>query len=985
MKNRNLYSKKFYDLFEEKINEMKHKDNYIEIISSALLVSVLNYNLSKNTSFNCYKKKYKDISFFKNIVDIDSEIINNLSNDFLNFFKLTNFSLDSLEQILGNVLEKHVNRRSTGTYYTPNDVADFITSRTIVLSLLNISDEREKNIFLKNTGFKNKIDIINFSFCEENEKYSKYIDILIKKNIKNLRVLDPTCGSGSFIMSAFNFLCKYNDVDLVLNCIHGVDISKEAIFLVKLRLYIRLFNSNRLYSKNILLIEKKFICSNSLDGPDFKLKNGEGFDWRIFKKKFNCILGNPPYFEKKDDVINSDFLTSKIRNIYPNVIERAFNVCETKGYISMIVPISLISTQRMKLIRDFMTQHSSEIYMMSFGDRPCCLFKGVHQKLVIFISEIGESKCQIFTSSYKLWYKNERKKIFNNIEFVESDNFYKIGTHIEKKILEKVTKNEGNPLSSFVSLETTDYKCEYSTRIGFWPKCFISNFDSKEKEEIYFCSEKNKILFNSIVNSSLFYFLWICTSDCWHLTKQIFDLIKINQELYTDEIFKSLKNLSYELELDINRNKININSKQSKWEFKHKYSKRIIDEIDKEISKLFAFSIEEITYIINFNLTYRMNTNIPTSIKNRFNVVDLFSGVGGFSEGFKNAGFNIILANEIDSEISKSYSINNPETIMVNDNISNIIPVIKSIDKHVDVVIGGPPCQGFSLAGRRNRSNGNEFLNDDRNYLFREYFNVIKTLEPDFFVMENVPGLMSMMNGKIFKEIINIFEKSSNFKKGPYHLYHEIMDASNFGVPQNRKRLIIIGSKNKINFKEEIKNLKKEMIANGEIYETTIKDAISDLNFLESGEGDEVQEYKINPESKYQEKMRNSDKLYNHYSTQHKENIIKRISELSPGDKKENLSDWGKIKSTHSGAYERMKWSDKSKTITTRFDTPSSGAFIHPERDRTITPREAARLQSFNDKYIFIGNKSSITKQIGNAVPPLLSYFIARLIRKVNK
>ena len=367
-------------------------------------------------------------------------------------------------------------------------------------------------------------------------------------------------------------------------------------------------------------------------------------------------------------------------------------------------------------------------------------------------------------------------------------------------------------------------------------------------------------------------------------------------------------------------------------------------------------------------------------------VIDLFAGVGGFSSGFRKAGYNIILANEIDKDIAASYSKNHPETRMINDDIKNILPKVKGLKGKVEVIIGGPPCQGFSMAGARIRTNkGREFLDDPRNYLFRHYFAVVQEVEPQFFVMENVPGMLSMQDGKIVEEIERLFSDEKNFTNGRYYLYKQVLDAHDYGVPQDRHRLIIFGSKKKLDFKKLFEEVRDEMISSGEIEMHTIGDAISDLNWLESGEGEFEQSYREQPLTKYQkERRKECNILHNHVATKHNEVAISRIKELQPGGRRLDLTEGSNIKSVHSGAYGRMRWDESSKTIITRFDTPSSGVYIHPERHRTLTPREAARIQSFDDDFVFYGNKSSVIKQIGNAVPPLLAYYLAKVIEKAR-
>ena len=368
---------------------------------------------------------------------------------------------------------------------------------------------------------------------------------------------------------------------------------------------------------------------------------------------------------------------------------------------------------------------------------------------------------------------------------------------------------------------------------------------------------------------------------------------------------------------------------------------------------------------------------------NKMKVIDLFSGVGGLSAGFEKAGYDIVLANEFDKDIAKSYQLNHKKTIMINDDIKNILPEIEKYKNKIDVIIGGPPCQGFSMAGARIRKNS--FLEDPRNFLFRNYFSVVQAVEPKYFVMENVPGMLSMEKGKIIEEIERIFSDEKNFKKGRYYLYKRVFSTDEYGVPQSRSRLIIFGSKNKLDFEKLFEDTKKQMIEDGRIKKVTIEDAISDLNCLESSEGSFEQEYKFEPKSEYQkERRKNSKKLYNHIATNHSEKALERIKQLSQGGRRLDLKDGDKIKSVHSGAYGRMRWNEVAKTLITRFDTPSSGVYIHPERNRTLTPREAARIQSFDDDFIFYGNKSSIIKQIGNAVPPLFAYYLANVIKNAE-
>lgn len=344
-------------------------------------------------------------------------------------------------------------------------------------------------------------------------------------------------------------------------------------------------------------------------------------------------------------------------------------------------------------------------------------------------------------------------------------------------------------------------------------------------------------------------------------------------------------------------------------------------------------------------------------------VIDLFAGVGGLSLGFEQAGFEIVLANEFDSEIGKSYLSNHKNVELIIDDISkiNLKSVFSRFKGEIDIIIGGPPCQGFSQKGKR------KSINDDRNFLFKSFVSVVELVRPQYFVMENVPNLLTTENGYFKKEIYELFEKLG------YTLSSGILNSADFGIPQNRRRAIIVGKLGKMGLELPKPTLNK----------VSIWDAISDLAFLNSGEGDFEQNYKFPSKTEYQSEMRgNSSKLYNHIATSHSEIALERLKMIPQNGGKENLPHEHLTKSIYSGTWTRMRKEEQSVTITTRFDTPSSGKFTHPYLHRAITVREAARIQSFPDNFIFWGSKSSQMKQVGNAVPPKLANAIATIIKK---
>lgn len=359
------------------------------------------------------------------------------------------------------------------------------------------------------------------------------------------------------------------------------------------------------------------------------------------------------------------------------------------------------------------------------------------------------------------------------------------------------------------------------------------------------------------------------------------------------------------------------------------------------------------------------------------NVIDLFAGCGGLSIGFIKDGYIVKKAVEFDSSIANTYKMNHPEVEVIIDDIRNIDKSGVFQRGDADVIIGGPPCQGFSMAGARIRDG---FMGDPRNFLFKHYFNVVKTVKPKVFVMENVKGIMTMQGGKIFEQIIKIFSDPKMLNGKAYHLNYKVVKAVEYGVPQKRERMIIIGSLRDINIDQLWKKTREEILIDYPHYfdNVTVADAIGNMpDVTKNGKIDNPL-----PINDYQRYLSSPNPVIeNHIQTKHSKLAIDRMKRIANGENFEVLDE--KIKSVHSGAYGRLCWDEPAPTVTTRFDTPAGGRFIHPVQNRTLTPREAARIQSFPDDFVFYGNKTSVCKQIGNAVPPKISYFLARLIRNI--
>lgn len=351
----------------------------------------------------------------------------------------------------------------------------------------------------------------------------------------------------------------------------------------------------------------------------------------------------------------------------------------------------------------------------------------------------------------------------------------------------------------------------------------------------------------------------------------------------------------------------------------------------------------------------------------KFKILDLFCGAGGFSYGMhQNTSFETCVALDNDPNVVDTFKYNMPNVdVIIGDITEQSVKdevVSKSKACGVNMIIGGPPCQGYALKGKKLG------LNDPRNYLFREYLDIVGKINPDVFVIENVRTLLSTANGWFRDEIVHAIGELG------YCVEYGVMLASDYGVPQARERAIFICSRHN-----------SIPLPSANVTEpVTVRDAISDLAYLESGEGSFKQDYQMLPLSTYQIHMRSkSGVLYNHQASNHKQIAIDKLKMIPPEKGKECLPESLIGKQQYKSTWGRLKWDEVSPTIDTRFDAASNGRNNHPFLNRAITPREAARLQSFDDNFVFLGSKVHVRKQIGNAVPPLLAKAIADQIDTV--
>ncbi|MFH1961912.1 MAG: DNA cytosine methyltransferase [bacterium] len=363
----------------------------------------------------------------------------------------------------------------------------------------------------------------------------------------------------------------------------------------------------------------------------------------------------------------------------------------------------------------------------------------------------------------------------------------------------------------------------------------------------------------------------------------------------------------------------------------------------------------------------------------KIKIIDLFAGVGGLSYGFAHDdNFEIVAANEILPNMAKAYELNHPSIKVYCKDIKEF--GIKDLENDLNVkkgeinlVVGGPPCQAYSTVGKR-------LIDDPKGKLFQEYYRILKEIDPIVFLFENVKGLLSIQNGELLKRIISLFESLG------YKVVYEVLNSADYGVPQIRERVIVIGTKlnSKFNYpKPTHYNFEKGQMffTNWLLPYLTLADAISDLPFIKSGE--ESFQYMVEPQNEFQKLMRENapKKIMDHNAPNNNERLVKIMETLPDGGTPEDLPKELRPASGFANTYCRLWWNKPSTTITRNLSTPSSSRCIHPKAPRPLTTREGARIQCFPDDYIFYGSRSDKNLQIGNAVPTFLSSALKESIK----
>lgn len=485
------------------------------------------------------------------------------------------YSYEEVQEILSNINEKEKIRKSKGVYYTPTDIVEFI----LVNSVKMACGELDEN----NIGELDMKEIPYDSFCYEKTVY------------------DPTCGAGVFLLAALekkldlldmNVQNVTNDmVEKVVATLKGNDVNKDSIAITKIRLLLSVLHR---YG-----VSKIKGLSTIMDGCftsyDFVSKKPD------VKKKYDIIIGNPPYVEDSRSVSKP---AVKYGNIYANVLDNSAQHLKKGGVMGFVIPLSYVSTPRMKKIRDVLYARTAEQYILSYSDRPDCLFTSVHQKLCVLFGRNTENALSIHTGNYRYWYREERGSLFSSTEvvantFAEDGFIPKLGNPLDSDIYRKIA---GNRTTLMEMLDKNDYPIFLNMRAAFWIKAFLEEHEGSEYKK-YMCQSQDHANFcMCLLNSSLFWWYWICISDCWHITRKELTGFRVPG----DVDFQATNRLANELEQMLEDTKVFVGTKQTDYEYKHKECVKVIHKIDDHINALYGLTDEESVYIKNFSYRYRI-------------------------------------------------------------------------------------------------------------------------------------------------------------------------------------------------------------------------------------------------------------------------------------------------------------------------------------------------------------------------------------------
>lgn len=487
-------------------------------------------------------------------------------------------SSDFQEQ-LAKINEKDTRRKKEGVFYTDHDVTDFVVANTFACYI----NGKRKSI----TNKSNALNTLLKCTKKDTEK------------VLRASVFDPTCGTGEFLLSSLEVKLKLNKKFKLLTpleliqTIGGNDIERLSIEITKIRLFFMLIDA---FAEELDVIAIAKSLNRNFSNTDAVI-----YDGRTFGMK-DIVVGNPPYVEYRDfaSVPQNDF-----GNVYADVLKNSIDILNHFGIMAFVVPLSYVSTIRMGEIRDYICSKANKQIVMTFADRPDCLFSSVHQKLTILIAQRNADETGVFSSSYNYWYQYERESLFNSMSIFPTDitnhtYWPKIGNKIEATIYAHFEKMQGKDILS-LNPGMFSESLFINQRACFWMKAFPRDMHSNSYARYNLPADLFSFCY-CLVNSSLFFLLWVIISDGWHVTNKELSFIKVPKSIRNLDLWDDMM---HRLDTELERTKVYVGTKQVDYEYKHKACKSIIDEIDDQLAIVYKLSDTQRDYIKNFALKYR--------------------------------------------------------------------------------------------------------------------------------------------------------------------------------------------------------------------------------------------------------------------------------------------------------------------------------------------------------------------------------------------
>lgn len=618
-------------------------DKFINIIYTNYVKSYLFLSKEKENSESIYVLNNLILNQVRLLLDTDNcflykeesyNIPHNVQISLQKIFKsigdILHLNLD-LNLILGGVFERFITKKELGAYYTPNSTIEYITNNSVIPVILDEWSKSDKNLESNLKHFNREFNISFIEYCiKENldikEKlfefidqydHSKLIDVLHK-----IKIIDISCGSGSFLFYSNTLLNQIKEkmglkLSEAINFdnLYGIDIDSDAIEILRFRLaLVQIINNNQ--------IEDSF-------GKNFKIANSltENIEeiFPLVRTKFDIVLGNPPYLEYRYVVSQyapKDILSIKANNLFAFMMEKSLGIIKNGGRLGLIVPISYVSTKRMEIVRKILLSQSEYHFCANFADRPASLFNGVHQKLSIVLLKkhtLESQNKRQYTSHYLHWYKQDREILLERVTYVLNsyphNNFiYKVGSEIEKDILRKVCFiDDLNLLEN--TTPNSSFPVFVNMRMCFWVKSFLISKKSKEYKVFCLKDQDEAKIFSALLNTNLFFFIWECVSDGWHITLKDLTCLKIDFKKLSKKEKLNIINIYDQIESELERTKIRVDSKQTEYIYQHKLLKKLFDQLDVCFAKYWNLSSREISYLRYYQLEYRLNEQINNYLK----------------------------------------------------------------------------------------------------------------------------------------------------------------------------------------------------------------------------------------------------------------------------------------------------------------------------------------------------------------------------------